>query len=59
VAVFLNTGRAIDCDTHWQGAADFLVEIINPGERIDWKIPLYGRMGVVELFWQIVPDSPG
>ena len=49
VAVFLKNGRAIDRDTHWQGAADFLVEIINPGERIDWKIPRYARMGVVEL----------
>ena len=49
VAAFLHTGRVIDRDTHWQGAADFLVEIINPGERIQWKIPLYSRIGVVEL----------
>jgi hypothetical protein len=49
VAAFLNNGRAIDRDTHWQGAADFLVEIINPGERIRWKIPFYSSIGVVEL----------
>ena len=33
VAVFLDDGRAIDCGTHWQGPADFLVEIISPGDR--------------------------
>ncbi len=49
VAVFLTKGRAIDCGTHWQGAADFLIEIINPGERIGWKIPRYSSIGVVEL----------
>jgi Uma2 family endonuclease len=49
VAVFLRGGRAIDCGTHWQGAADFLVEIISPGERTREKIPFYGSIGVVEL----------
>ena len=49
VAVFLRDGRAIDRGTHWQGAADFLVEIISPGERTYDKLPFYGRVGVVEL----------
>jgi Uma2 family endonuclease len=49
VAVFLCGGRAIDRGTHWQGAADFLVEIISPGERTREKIPFYSGIGVVEL----------
>ena len=49
VAVFLRTGKAVDCGTHWQGAADFLVEIISPGERTREKIPFYSGIGVVEL----------
>jgi Uma2 family endonuclease len=49
VAVFLRDGKAIDRGTHWQGAADFLVEIISPGERTREKIPFYSSIGVVEL----------
>jgi Uma2 family endonuclease len=49
VAVFLKTGKAIDCGTHWRGAADFLVEIISPGDRSREKIPFYDRIGVVEV----------
>jgi Uma2 family endonuclease len=49
VAVFLKAGKAIDCGTHWRGAADFLVEIISPGDRTREKIAFYDRIGVVEL----------
>jgi len=56
VAVFLRGGRAIDRGTHWQGAADFLVEIISPGERTREKIPFYSSIGVVELL--IVDRDP-
>ena len=49
VAVFLRDGKAINCGTHWRGAADFLVEIISPGERTREKIPFYSSLGVVEL----------
>ena len=49
VAVFLKTGKAVDCGSHWRGAADFLVEIISPGDRTREKIPFYDRIGVVEL----------
>ena len=41
--------RPINCGTHWRGAADFLVEIISPGERTRDKIPFYSSLGVVEL----------
>ena len=49
VAVFLNDSKAINCGTHWRGAADFLVEIISLGERTREKIPFYQSIGVVEL----------
>ena len=49
VAVFLRETKAINCGTHWRGAADFLVEIISPGERTRDKIPFYSSLGVVEL----------
>jgi Uma2 family endonuclease len=49
VAVFLRDGKAVNHGTHWQGAADFLVEIISPGERTREKIPFYSSLGVVEL----------
>jgi len=59
VAVFLDSGEAEDCGTHWRGPADFLVEIISPNDRTREKIPFYGRLGVVELLvvdrdpWQV------
>ena len=49
VAVFLNDTKAVNCGTHWRGAADFLIEIISPGERTREKIPFYSSLGVVEL----------
>jgi len=49
VAVFLKSGSAVNCDTHWRGAADFLVEITSPDDRTREKIPFYDRLGVVEL----------
>jgi Uma2 family endonuclease len=42
--------------SHWQGAADFLVEITSPGERTREKLPFYSRIGVVELL--IVDREP-
>lgn len=56
VAVFLRDTKAINHGTHWQGAADFLVEIISPGERTRDKIPFYSSLGVVELL--IVDRDP-
>jgi Uma2 family endonuclease len=49
VAVFLKSGGAANRDTHWRGAADFLVEITSPGDRTREKTPFYSRIGVVEL----------
>jgi Uma2 family endonuclease len=56
VAVLLRSTKAVDCGTHWRGAADFLVEIISPGERTREKIPFYSSLGVVELL--IVDRDP-
>ncbi len=49
VAVFLKSGSAVNCDTHWRGAADFLVEITSPEDRTREKIAFYSRLGVREL----------
>lgn len=56
VAVFLRDTKAVNCSTHWRGAADFLVEIISAGERTRDKIPFYASLGVVELL--IVDRDP-
>jgi len=56
VAVFLRDTKAVNYGTHWRGAADFLVEIISPGERTRDKIPFYASLGVVELL--IVDRDP-
>ena len=56
VAAFLRDSKAINHGTHWQGAADFLVEIISPGERTREKVPFYSSIGVVELL--IVDREP-
>lgn len=49
VVVALTGGRAIDCDTHWMGGPDFLVEVLTPGDQTEEKIPFYGQIGVREL----------
>ncbi len=49
VVVFLNSGTAVNHDTHWTGAADFVVEITSPGDRTHEKVPFYSRLGVREL----------
>ena len=49
VVVFLNSGAAVNRDTHWTGAADFVVEITSPGDRTHEKVPFYSRLGVREL----------
>jgi len=49
VAVFLREGAAKNWESHWQGAADFLVEITSEGDRTREKIPFYTRLGVREL----------
>ena len=49
VVAFLNESLAKNLDTHWTGAADFLVEIISPGDRSREKLDFYGKIGVREL----------
>ena len=49
VAVLLHDSRGKDCDTHWRGAADLLIEVTSPGDRTREKIPFYSQLGVIEL----------
>jgi len=46
---FPNGTKAEDLRTHWRGAADFLVEITSPDDRVREKLPFYSRLGVREL----------
>lgn len=56
VAVFLRDGTAENLGTHWRGPADFLIEIVSPGDHTREKIPFYSKLGVVELL--IVERDP-
>jgi Uma2 family endonuclease len=47
--VVLSNSRAIDCDTHFFGGPDFVVEIQSPGDDTEEKVPFYGKVGVREL----------
>jgi Uma2 family endonuclease len=49
VAVFLRDTKAENCDTHWRGPADFLIEITSPGDRAHEKIAFYNEIGVHEV----------
>jgi hypothetical protein len=47
--VVLNDSRAVDCDTHFCGGPDFLVEVQSPGDDTEEKVPFYGKIGVRDL----------
>jgi Uma2 family endonuclease len=49
VAVFLRDTKAENCDTHWSGPADFLIEITSLGDRAHEKIAFYNQIGVHEV----------
>lgn len=49
IVTVLQHSRAIDCDTHWYGGPEFLVEVRSPGDDTEQKIPFYGKIGVQEL----------
>jgi len=49
VVVFLHGGPGRDCDSHWRGGADLVVEISSPGDRTYAKLPFYGQVGVREV----------
>ena len=49
VAVFLDETAAVNCSTHWRGAADLLIEVASPGDDTQTKISFYSGLGVREL----------
>ena len=49
VAVLLHDGDGKDCDTHWRGGVDFLIEVTSPNDHTHKKLPFYSRIGVREL----------
>jgi Putative restriction endonuclease len=49
VVLVLTSSRAIDCNTHWMGGPDFLIEVQTPGDETEEKIPFYSQLGVQEL----------
>lgn len=49
VVVVLKDGLAIDCETHWFGGPDFLMEVKSPGDDTELKIPFYSKINVREL----------
>lgn len=56
VIVFLRDTNAKNRRTHWVGPADFLVEIVSPGDRTWEKLPFYESLGVREIL--IVDRNP-
>jgi Uma2 family endonuclease len=48
IVVVLNDSPAIDCDTHFMGGLDFLVEIQSPGDETEKKLPFYSELRVRE-----------
>ena len=50
VAVFLAANPAKDCDTHWCGGPDIVVEIVSPNDLAREKRAFYAKVGVRELW---------
>jgi Uma2 family endonuclease len=48
-AVILNGGRARNCETHWCGGPDLVVEILSPYDRAREKLPFYAEIGSREV----------
>jgi Uma2 family endonuclease len=49
VVVTLKGSKAVDCETHWMGGPDFLIEVQSPRDDTEKKVPFYGQIGVREL----------
>jgi Uma2 family endonuclease len=49
VVVVLAGRKAVDCETHWMGGPDFLIEVQSPSDDTEEKIPYYALLGVSEL----------
>ncbi len=56
VAVVLKGNPGKDCETHWCGGPDFLVEILSPNDLAHKKREFYAGIGVRELL--IVDRKP-
>jgi len=46
VAVVLPGCPAKNCDTHWKGGPDFVVEVVSPDDRSRKKLDFYAKVGV-------------
>jgi len=59
VAVFPEHTTAVNCDTHWCGGPDFLIEIASPDDHCREKLPFYASVRTGEVLiigsepWQI------
>lgn len=59
VVVFLKETKAINCETHWYGPPDFVVEIISPNDQSREKLSFYEKIGTREVLlidrdpWQL------
>jgi Uma2 family endonuclease len=49
VAAFLNDTKAKNCNTHWCGGPDLVIEVLSPYDQARAKLPFYGKVGVREL----------
>jgi Uma2 family endonuclease len=49
VAVFLESTKAIDRQTHWHGGPDLAIEIVSPGDQTYEKLEFYARVNTGEL----------
>ena len=56
VAVILHENPGKDCETHWRGGPDFVVEILSPDDHAREKRGFYSSVGVRELL--IVDRKP-
>lgn len=56
VVVYLASNPAKDCDTHWVGGPDLVVEVVSPGEDPLLKLDFYSKVNVRELL--IVERDP-
>ncbi len=59
VAVALETTTAVNCETHWCGGPDFLIEIVSEDDRCRDKLPFYASVNTREVMifdrdpWQL------
>ena len=49
MAYFSNECAAKNCDTHWCGGPDFLLEVVSPDDLCREKLPFYAAVGTREV----------